>query len=160
MLRFILRSVGAAWGERRQLATDKRGVSALEFAIISPVMLAIGLGMMKFGVAMSHYLMLSNAAAQGATTFAFARGTATPYATTSTAINNAAPGLTAASITKTLRVNGGTACTTDTACKDALGTAAGATAQVTVSYPCDLSVMGINYKPSCTLSATSSQMVQ
>ena len=59
-----------------------------------------------------------------------------------------------------IRVNGGTACTTDTACKDALGTAAGATAQVTVSYPCDLSVMGINYKPSCTLSATSSQMVQ
>ena len=160
MLRFISRSVGAAWCTRQQLATDKRGVSALEFAIVLPVMLAIGLGMTKFGIAMSHYVMLNNAAAQGATTFAFARGTATPYITTSTAINNAAPGLAAASITKTLTVNGGTPCATDVACKDALGTAAGATARVTVSYPCDLTVMGINYKPNCTLTATSSQMVQ
>src|ERR1700754_2482263 len=154
MLRFISRSVGAAWCKRQQLATDRRGVSAIEFAIVAPVMLALGLGMTKFGIAMSHYVMLNNAAAQGATTFAFSRGTATPYVTTSTAIDNAAPGLTAASITKTLTVNG-TGCTTDDGCKALL--AAGATARVVVSYPCDLSVMGINYKPSCSLSASSSQ---
>lgn len=157
MLRFISRSVGAAWCKRQQLATDRRGVSAIEFAIVAPVLLAIGLGMTKFGIAMSHHVMLNNAAAQGATTFAFSRGTATPYVTTSAAINNAAPSLAAASITKTLTVNG-TGCATDDACKGLL--AAGATARVVVSYPCDLSVMGINYKASCSLSASSSQMVQ
>ena len=157
MLRFISRSVGAAWCKRQQLAADKRGVTALEFAIAAPVMLALGIGMMKFGVAMSHYIMLNNAAAQGATTFAFSRGTTTPRATTLTAVNNAAPSLTAASITKTLSVNG-TECATDEACKNAL--AAGATARVVVTYPCDLSVMGVNYKSSCSLSASSSQMVQ
>ena len=160
MLRSISRSLGAAWRKRQQLATDRRGVSALEFALAAPFVLVIGFGMIKFGIAMSHYLMLNNAAAAGATHFAFARGTNTPLATTTTAINNAAPSLIAASITKTLYVNG-TACATDSDCKSALTTgAAGATARVEVSYPCDLSVMGFNYRPTCSLSAHSSQMVQ
>ena len=155
MLRAISRSVVAAGCKRT--AIDRRGVSAIEFAIVAPVVLAIGTGMLKFGVAISHYLMLTNAAAQGATTFALSRGTTTPFTSTSTAITNAAQSLTAASITKTLKVNG-TACTSDTTCAAAL--TAGATALVITTYPCDLSVMGINYKPSCTLSVQSAQMVQ
>lgn len=155
MLRAISRSVVAAGCKRT--ANDRRGVSALEFALIAPVLLTMGTGMLKFGIAISHYLMLTNAAGQGATTFALSRGTTTPFTTTGTAITNAAPGLTAGSITKTLKING-TACTTDTACAAAL--TAGATALVITSYPCDLSVMGINYAPSCTLTAQSAQMVQ
>lgn len=129
----------------------------IEFAIVSPVLLLMGLGMLKFGTAMSHYLMLTNAAAQGATTFGLSRGTAAPYTSTSTAINNAAHGLVAASITKTLRVNG-TACTTDAGCSTLL--TSGATATVVTTYPCDLSVMGVNFSSSCTLTAQSAQMVQ
>jgi Flp pilus assembly protein TadG len=157
MLRAISRSVGAASSKPRQLTTDRRGVSAIEFAIAAPVVLTIGVGIMKFGLAISQYLMLTNAAAQGATTFALSRGTTTPYTSTGTAITNAAPSLTAASITKTLKVNG-TACATDSACQSAL--AAGATALVITSYPCDLTVMGFNFKSGCTLTAQSAQMVQ
>jgi Flp pilus assembly protein TadG len=162
MLRSISRSAAAAWCWRSRslpagLLADRQGVSALEFAIAAPVLLTIGTGMLKFGVAMSHYLMLTNAAAQGASTFALTRGTSTPYATTITAINNAAPNLTSGSVTKTLRVNG-TACTTDSGCSALL--TSGATATVVTTYPCDLSVMGVNFKPSCTLTAQSAQMVQ
>lgn len=140
------------------MSRDVRGVSALEFAIVAPVILAIGIGTLKFGAAMSHYLMLTNAAAQGAQTLALSRGTTTAYSATRTSITNAASGLTPARITTTVTING-VACTTDTACSAAL--VAGQTAVVRVTYPCDLTVMGINYKPGgCTLSAQTAQMVQ
>ena len=136
---------------------DRRGVTILEFAIAAPVMLALAIGTFKFGAAMMHHVVLTNAAAQGATTLALSRGTATPYTSTTTAITNAASTLTAASITTTVTING-TACSTNAACV-ALMTA-GVTAIVRTTYPCDLSVLGINYKPSCTISAQTAQMVQ
>lgn len=157
MLRWISRSVGAARANSRSLLGNVRGASAIEFALIAPAFLAMGMGALKFGVAVSQYMLVTNAAAAGATTFALSRGITAPYATTGTAITNAAPNLTSGSVTKTLRVNG-TACTTNSTCATAL--VAGATASVTVSYPCDLTVMGVNFKASCTLSSTSAQMVQ
>jgi Flp pilus assembly protein TadG len=157
MLRTQPRSVDAAASKRRSLLRDTCGAAAVELALTLPVFLAIAIGTLKFGVAMSQYLTLNNAAAQGAMAFALSRGTSNPYTTTTTAITNAAPNLTSGSVTKTLRVSG-TACTTDTACQTAL--VAGATASVTVSYPCDLSVLGVNFKSSCTLSSTAAQMVQ
>lgn len=157
MLRPFLRSARAAWRHRRPVFADRRGVSLVEFAIGAPVLMLIGLGMLKFGLAMSQYVMLTNAASSGATALALARGTTTSYAATITAITNAAPTLTAGSITTTVRVNG-TTCATNTACAALL--TAGATAQVTTTYPCDLTVMGRNFKSGCTLSAQSAQMVQ
>jgi Flp pilus assembly protein TadG len=141
----------------RVLKNDK-GVSALEFAIISPVLLTILLGIFQFGTAMNNYLVLTNAAAKGALTIALGRGTATPYTTTISAIDAAAPNLTAANITTTVTING-TACSTDSGCTTAL--VAGVSAVVRTTYPCNLTVMGINYAPSgCTLSAQTAQMVQ
>jgi Flp pilus assembly protein TadG len=160
MLRALSRSVGAASNKPKRLTADRRGVTAIEFAIAAPAMLMIGVGMMKFGLAISQYLMLTNAAAQGVTAFALSRGTTNPYTLATTAITNAAPSLIAGSITKTLKING-TACTSDTDCKSSLTTnGAGATALVITSYPCDLTVMGVNFKSSCTLTAQSAQMIQ
>lgn len=139
------------------LYSCERGVSAIEFAVVAPVVLTIGIGMLKFGVAMTHYMLLNNAAAQGALALALSRGTTSPYTTTGTAITNAAPSLTSGSVTKTMTING-TACTTDSGCASSM--VAGQTARVTLSYPCDLTVMGIDFKPGCTLSAQSSQMIQ
>ena len=157
MLRTYQRSVGAGASKRWSLFRDTRGAAAVELALTLPVFLALAVGTLKFGVAMTQYLTLNNAAAQGAMTFALSRGTATPYATATTSITSAAPNLTAGSLTKTLRING-TACSTDGACTTAL--VSGATASVTVSYPCDLSVLGVNFKSNCSLSATAAQMVQ
>jgi Flp pilus assembly protein TadG len=157
MLRTQPRSVDAAASKRRSLLRDTCGAAAVELALTLPVFLALAIGTLKFGVAMSQYLTLNNAAAQGAMAFALSRGTTSPYDTATTAITNASPNLASGSVTKTLRVSG-TACTTNTACQTAL--VAGATASVTVSYPCDLSVLGVNFKSSCTLSSTAAQMVQ
>ena len=156
MLRYFC-SVHAVCRLRRRLGADRDGATLVEFAIGAPVLLLIGIGMMKFGLAMSQYIMLTSAASTGATALALARGSTTPYTTATTAISNAAPNLTSTSITTTVTVNG-TTCSTDTACKALL--TAGVTARVTTTYPCDLTVMGRNFKTSCTLSAQSAQMVQ
>jgi Flp pilus assembly protein TadG len=157
MLRTQLRSVDAAASKRRSLLRDTCGAAAVELALTLPVFLALAIGTLKFGVAMSQYLTLNNAAAQGAMAFALSRGTSNPYTATTTAISNASPNLTAANVTKTLNVNGAS-CTTDNACQTAL--VAGATASVTVRYPCDLTVLGVNFKSNCSLSSTAAQMVQ
>ena len=142
----------------RRLLDDTAGIAAVEFALISPVLLAIVLGMFSFGGAMKDYLVLTRAAGQGALTLALSRGITTPYTTTTTAINAAAPTLTLSSLAVTVTIDG-VACTTNSTCSTAL--VAGRTAVVTSTYPCTLSVMGINYKPGgCTLTASTAQMVQ
>jgi len=136
---------------------DGRGVTAIEFAFLAPVFLTMMFGTLKFGVAMNHYMVLTNAAAKGAMTLALSRGTTTPYASTTGAVTAAASSLTAGSITITVTVNG-TTCTTDAGCSTLL--VAGQTALVRATYPCDLTVMGYNYASGCTLSAQTAQMVQ
>jgi len=140
------------------LVKHDEGVSAIEFAILSPVLLTIVTGIFQFGVAMSQYLNLTNAVAQGALTLALSRGTTTPYSSTTTAIKSTAPGLTPAQLTITVKING-SACTSDATCLTLM--VAGQTALVKATYPCNLTVMGHNYAPSgCNLSAQTAQMIQ
>ena len=113
--------------------------------------------MLKFGIALSHYLALINAGYQGTTVLAFARGDATPYTNMISAMTGAAPSLVAKSITATVIV-GGTKCTDDDSCKVLL--VQGAKAQVTVSYPCDLMVLGVDYMKNCSMTGKSTQTVQ
>jgi Flp pilus assembly protein TadG len=122
------------------------------------VLLTMLLGMFQFGSTMNDYMVLTNAAAKGALTIALSRGSTTPYTTTKSAITAAAPNLDSTKITVTVTING-TDCSTDAACTTSL--VAGNSAVVKATYPCDLTVMGINYAPSgCTLRAQTAQMVQ
>lgn len=143
---------------RVNVLRDTSGVSALEFAILAPIFLTMVFGMLQFGIAMNQKMVLTNAAAKGAMTLALSRGTPTPYATTTTAITSAAPSLTAGQISITVKVNG-VACASDAACTTIL--VSGQPALVRATYPCDLTVMGVNYAPGgCTLSAETAQLVQ
>ena len=123
---------------------NDEGVSAIEFAIISPVMLTIVTGIFQFGVAMNQYLNLTNAVAQGALTLALSRGTTTPYSARRRRRSAAAaPNLAPAQTTITVRING-TACTSDATCSAAL--VAGPAAFVKATYPCNLTVMGVQLR--------------
>ncbi len=140
-----------------QLIGDCRGTAAIEFAIASPMLMLLTVGVLKFGLVVGQHVMLTHAAGNAASTFSLSRGTSTPYTTTVSAIASAAPALKATSIGKVIKVNG-TTCTTDAACSALLS--AGAAAQVQVTYACDLSVMGVDFRPGCTLTASSAQMIQ
>lgn len=143
-----------AWLAR--LLRDRRGVAALEFAIIAPVLFALVIGMCLFGIAIDNYLQLTAAAQQGAETLALQRGAATPYSTTIANINATAGTLTTASIGMTMTVNGASC-----GSKTCSVSSSGQIAKVTLTYPCNLTLMGISYGgPACTLSTTSAAVVQ
>ena len=141
-------------------ADDISGVAAVEFALVVPMLLLTVVGGLIFSIAFSNYLMVTNAADVGAMQLVASRGGTTPFTDTVSSIKAAAPTLTPASLTITLRINGVT-CTSDSTCQTALTAGVSKQATVSVSYPCDLNVMGTNFAPSgCTLSSTTIGRVQ
>ena len=140
------------------LVRCRSGVAALEFVLVAPVLLLILFTILLLGIALNNYLILTAAAAQGAQTLSFGRGTTTPYSTAATAITSAAVNLNTANLTKTIKV-AGSSCSDDTGCVALL--TAGAIASVALTYPCDLTIMGYSFGGSpCTLSAKSAAVVQ
>lgn len=140
-------------------ARDRTGSSAVEFALVFPVLLAILFAIIKLGLALNNYIELTNGVRAGARQLAIGRASTTPYADARNRVFTSAPNLTTGNVTITLRV-AGTPCGGDGACQTALAAAAGGTSSVTATYPCDLSVMGINYAPSCTLSAQTTERIE
>jgi Flp pilus assembly protein TadG len=145
----------------RALADDVGGAAAVEFGLLAPLLFLLLMGIIQFSITFNNYIELTEAVRTGGRNFAISRASAsaTPYSSTVSAISGSAANLTAASITVTTSVNG-TGCATDSACVTALSNAAGETASVTATYPCNLTVMGFNFLPSCTLSSQTSDLVE
>lgn len=141
------------------IARDCAGSPAVEFALVGPVLLLLMFGIVTFGIAINNYIELTDAVRSGGRTLAISRSSSTPYTSTTSAITSSAPNLTAAKINTTMTVNG-TACASDSACSTALSTAAGGTLTVRATYPCNLTVMSVNYAPGCTLTATTTELIE
>jgi Flp pilus assembly protein TadG len=148
----------------RNYVFDRSGSSAAEFALILPVFSLLLFGIIQFGIIFNHYIELANGVAAGARTLAVARGSTSAYTDTLTAVNNAAPNLNtfAAPVTgQTLTVVvAGTGCSSGNqavACANAF--TAGATAAVTGTYPCTLTILWLNLG-SCTMTSSSAQYIQ
>lgn len=140
-------------------ARDRSGAAAVEFGLIAPVLLVMLMAVIQFGITLNNYLELTDAVRVAARDFAISGTSTTPLTTSTAAAQSSAADLTSSSLTLTFAVNG-TACTTDSACATALAADAGDTATVTGSYPCSLSVMGMNFVSSCTLSSSTTEMVE
>jgi len=141
------------------LLRDDSGVSAVEFALVAPVLLMILLGVMQLGITFNNYIALTDSVRAGSRVLAAARSSATPYSDATGAVYASAPTLKAGSITLNLSVNGA-ACAGDGPCATALTGAAGSTANVQATYPCDLMIFGVDYAPSCTLTASTTERVE
>ncbi|CAB3764896.1 hypothetical protein GQ57_17185 [Burkholderia sp. MSh2] len=115
----------------------QRGVAAVEFSLLLPVLLLILLGIAQFSWLISNFIIVTQAASVGAHQFASERGFSTPYSDTVSIVTNAlGPLRTGFSISTSVN---GVACTSDSACQAALGTmsnapAAGSTATVTLGH--------------------------
>jgi Flp pilus assembly protein TadG len=136
----------------------RKGAVALEFILVSPVLLFLLFAILYLGIALNDQLMLTLAAEQGAEKLATQRGALpfTPYTNTTNFIQSAAINLTTTQITQTFTV-GGSPCSSDTACP----LTQGQPASVALMYPCDLTFMGWSFGGSpCTLYATSVAIVQ
>jgi Flp pilus assembly protein TadG len=141
-----------------RLTGDRSGAAAVEFGLIAPILLVMLMAMIQFGITLNNYLELTDAVRVASRTFAI-NTSSTPLTTATTTAHSSASNLTSSSVTLTFSVNG-TACTTDATCATALAADPGDTAVVTGTYPCSLSVMGLNFAPSCSLSSTTTEMVE
>lgn len=134
------------------------GASAVEFAFVAPILIMLMIGIAKFGLVLNNYLTLTEAVATGARYLALSRdGSSSPYTGTIAQVEGAAFNLSPASLTITTTVNG-TACSANATCQTLL--TAGTPAMVRATYPCDLSVFGYDFAPSCTLSSSTTDMIQ
>lgn len=133
------------------------GTAALEFAILVPVLVLLIFGGIQFGITLNHYSTLTSATRDGAREFAVSRGNSTPMTDTVNQIYNSAPNLNHSDLTVALAVDG-KACTSDQDCSAAL--VSGAPATVTVTYPCSLTVGGINFAPGCSLKSETTERVE
>jgi Flp pilus assembly protein TadG len=159
---------------------EEKGVVAIEFALLAPVLLLLLLGAVQLGIVLNNYVTLTSAANAGAMQFAISRSDTTPASDAWTAITNAAPTLTpTTNLQMTLSVGSpATACVTDanssstaaaadSTCATALTNAAPASggsfqpASVTVTFPCGSQLTWVNFwSSSCKLTSTMTQGVQ
>jgi Flp pilus assembly protein TadG len=164
----VISRLGEAWGMVLKVkglrkvsaalaSLGSEGATLVEFALSVPILLLFVIGIIQFGFSLNQYLMLTNAVATGAQLFSISRAsTTTPYTSTVSAIQAAAPNLATASLTITLSVNG-TACTTDAACQTALNNNATNPATVTATYPCSALY---TFVPGCTLASQVTEFIQ
>ncbi len=158
---------GSSIAERvRSRLRDNEGSALVEFAVVLPVLLLVLTGIFTFGVAMNNYNELTEAVNTGARQLAISRGQTTdPCATTVAAVYAAAPTLNQSKLAFSFALDGtaysGTSCSSSSTTTGAAGNLVeGQAAEVSVTYPCNLAIYGINLAPSCTLQAQTTELVQ
>jgi Flp pilus assembly protein TadG len=144
--------------DRRRLG--KRGQSTVEFAIGLPLLLTLLIGSVEFGVAFNKDLELTYATDSAAQLLSISRGQTTdPCQTTSQAVYSAAPYLSQSSLAFTIVLDGHSY--TSASCSGGQQyLLQSQSAEVTVSYPCNLQLFGINPVPNCALTAQTTVLVQ
>ena len=162
------RSLGKRRGVRLRNNNEEEGQSLVEFAVCLPMLLLIVTAIITFGLAFSQYLQMTSAVSISARLLAVSRGNTTdPCAVTATAFSHAAPFLNPANMTFAIVLNTpgktypGPSCNSPNTSTGAAGDMVqGTPAQVTATYPCNLSVFGVNYVPNCHLRVQTTELMQ
>ena len=149
----------------RRFPSDEHGQAMIEFALVLPFLLLLVAGIVKFGILYNHYVTLTDAVRVGSRELALGRGLNGAEGSTqdpclravNRTISAAAPGvqLTPAQVTVTLL--------TPDACPSGPTPAnmvQGDEAKIEAVYPCDLTVIGINFFPGCKLHASASEAIE
>jgi Flp pilus assembly protein TadG len=140
------------------------GQAAVELAIIAPVLLTLLIGVAVLGVAFDQYLALTFATDTGAQALSISRGQTTdPCQTTSQAVYLAAPQLKQSNLLFSIVLNGNSVASAQanpSCTSGAQYLVQSQTAKVTVTYPCNVTIMGVNPIPNCTLTAQTALLIQ
>lgn len=160
---------------KRWLRARDEGAAIVELALVLPMLLLLTTGIFTFGIAINNYQMLTFAVNQGGLVLQELRqmpGASDPCRAVGNAVIAAAPNLTstgANGLQLTVQLDNGaasygpaSAATASCTGGSTYMTAAmqGTSVTVTATYSCNLTVYGVNYMPSCTLSATSTEQLQ
>jgi len=138
-------------------------------AVALPVALLVFTALLQFGVYMNNSLELENAASLAGEYLSVNRGTAAaadPCNLTVAAFESVAPQLVPASALNfsfvfTTASGSSAAYTNKTTCTaGASYLTQGATAQITVTYPCSLALFGVNLAPGCKIAGQVTEVIQ
>ncbi len=145
----------ACWtGLRRARARDERGQALVEFALVLPLLVTILFAIIKFGIAINNYVVLTNAVRTGARTLAIGRGSTDPCASAITRVKNSASDLDPSKLVVTTSY--GPNCPSISA-----PLVAGNDATLRASYPCDLVILGVDFAfGSCTISSKTTERIE
>jgi Flp pilus assembly protein TadG len=128
----------------------------VEFALVLPVLLVVLLAILKFGLLFENYLTLTDAVRSGARTFAIGRGTANACTPAVAQVKASAGSLNQASLNVPTPTQGNGLTSPDTCTSLTSGNAV----TMTATYPCNLQIMGVNFAPNCSLSASATERVE
>lgn len=124
---------------------QEQGNALVEFTLTLPILMAVLMAIFEFGIAFNQQLQLTQAVGAGAQYLQTIRSTTTdPCADTLTVISNSAPGLVKANISLTLTMNGGSPVTGNSCSGSQSQLAQGTPTIVYASYPCNITIFGIN----------------
>lgn len=159
---------GTAWKLLRRLRRSE-GQAMVEFALLSPLVLLLCVGMCVFGLGLKQYMDLCNATAIGAQQLATSGQLSDPCQYVYTTVTDAAPGLTAANLTFTITVNGtayvtgasgsSVTCSGEASSFQQAQESANENATITVTYPFTASFIGFT-KQTYTMSDTVEEVIE
>ena len=119
--------------------------------MVLPFLLIVVLGIFKFGVTFNNYIVLTDAVRSGTRQLVISRAPGTDACQKGVArLKSAASSLDTTQITVPTPI-------VTTSCTNLV---VGSDATMSASYPCDLDIMGINFAPSCTLTARVTERVE
>lgn len=154
------RSAGVTRRLLRRALNDS-GQALVEAALTLPFLLVVVFGIAQFGITYNHYVMLTDSVRAGARQLSVSRGQANPCSTALNRVYASAPTLTAASLAVTITVNGTAYSGSSPSCPgQGVLMTGGADVTVRATYPCDLTVFGVNYAPSCSMASQSTVRVE
>jgi Flp pilus assembly protein TadG len=138
---------------------DVQGGALVETAVSMPMILLMMTGIFSFSIALHQKLALAEAVSAGGRVLAVERGDTDPCKTTTKAIYAAAPTLSQSNMTVNYVLNGVAVGPGVTTCANTSDLVTGGTAQITVTYPTNISVFGKNFG-TFNLTANITEVVQ
>jgi hypothetical protein len=131
-------------------AGDERGQALIETALTLPLLLLVMIGLLQCGVLFNNWVTLTDAVRAGSRQLAISRAPGQNACTLAeSTVRTAAPGLIATDLKVTWTV-------TDS-CTSLL---AGSEATLKATYPCKLSILGVDYIPNCSIKVQTTERVE
>lgn len=144
--------------------------AVVETALVMPFLCMMLIGIFIFGIAINNQLQLTNSAQAASMQLAISRGDTSitdQCALVSSTVIGSAPALTTSNISITMTTNSGAysqtfvAGSSEATCTSAPALVESDTLTVKATYPCNLTIYGVNFAPDgCTLSSQSQGYIQ
>jgi Flp pilus assembly protein TadG len=130
-----------------QRLRNERGQAMVEFALVLPILMALLLGIIQFGIVFNNYITLTDATRAGARKAAVSRFVGDSGASAKAAVENSAQGLDQSKLAPTISV---------TASPD--WNTPGNDVTVTASYPYSINILGWTVKAGNLTSTTKERL--